>query len=263
MEIFFIGMLILVVFAVRVSGILSPSHEYNLGNAPRYFRSFPEQSRMYLRQHSDYYNKLDAKNKSRFEKRVKRFIDVKEFIPRGIKVTEEMKVLVAASAIQIGFGYPRVYFSYFKRILIYPDDYYSRITRKYHQGEVNTRFGMVVLSWKNLKYGVLDKNDGRHLGLHEMAHVLKLENRIRNDEYGFIKNSAWKEYVEVRDRDMQLAKSRDTNFLRDSAYRNVHEFFAVSVESFFERTEDLKKEKPELYHVMTKVLNQDPLVLWN
>ncbi len=35
-------------------------------------------------------------------------------------------------------------------------------------------------------------------------------------------------------------------------------FFAVAVENFFERSEQFKVEIPELYSVLTKLLNQDP-----
>ena len=85
----------------------------------------------------------------------------------------EMKTLIAASAIQITFGLPSVYFKRFYQILIYRDDYYSTITHHHHKGEVNTR-GFIVLSWKNPVMGYINNTDGRNLKLHEMAHALRL-----------------------------------------------------------------------------------------
>jgi len=49
------------------------------------------------------------------------------------------------------------------------------------------------------------------------------------------------------------------NLLGDYAGTNYHEFWAVSVEVFFENPVRLKHELPELYKAMTKVLNQNPL----
>ncbi|MFZ6013111.1 MAG: zinc-dependent peptidase [Bacteroidota bacterium] len=49
------------------------------------------------------------------------------------------------------------------------------------------------------------------------------------------------------------------NFFRPYACTNVHEFFAVSVENFFERPAQFKNELPELYDILTQLLKQDPL----
>ena len=90
-----------------------------------------------------------------------------------------MKALIAGSAIQLTFGYPDVDFGHFWRILIYPDNYYSTITHRYHKGEVNIK-GIIVLSWKSFKEGFADSTDGRNLGFHEMAHALRLINIVEN-----------------------------------------------------------------------------------
>ena len=42
---------------------------------------------------------------------------------------------------------------------------------------------------------------------------------------------------------------------------NLEEFFAVSVESFFERPVAFKKNMPELYACMCNLLNQDTFLL--
>ena len=114
------------------------------------------------------------------------FISTKDFIPRKrSRVTWEMKVLIEASAIRITFGFPRVDLSYFKFILIYPEQFYSSINKQYHKGEVNPAAKTIVLGWKDFVEGYLE-NDGRNLGLHEMAHALRLENRVMNHEYNFL-----------------------------------------------------------------------------
>jgi len=139
-----------------------------------------------LEKHLSYYQKLPLDKKKVFEKRVQKFIDLKDFIPREMReVTDEMKSLISGSAIQLTFGLPGVYFSHFSRILVYPDAYYSKIRDDYHQGEVNLK-GIIVISWKNFAKGYIDRRDGRNLGLHEMAHALRLENAITNNEYNFL-----------------------------------------------------------------------------
>lgn len=194
-----------------------------------------------------------------FEKRVRRFIKLKEFIPRGgIKeVTEPMKVLVAGAAVQLTFGYPGVYFAHFWRILIYPDNYYSNITQRYHQGEVSER-GIIVLSWRNFMEGLQDPTDGRNLALHEMAHALQLEDMITNEEYNFFDKQATTAFEKLAAEEIARMRQGEESFFRAYAATNMHEFFAVSVELFFEKPEELRLANGRLYASLVRLLKVDP-----
>ena len=213
-----------------------------------------------LEQKFSYYNHLNAQDKLIFEKRVQKFINVKEFVPRGgIKtITPEMKALIAASAIQLTFGYPSIYFMHFWKIILYKTDYYSNITQKYHQGEVNTR-GYIILSWVNFVRGYDESTSGRNLGLHELAHAMKIENAIRNDEYNFIDENYLKSFYRLSKYEMNKIRSEGSPFFRAYAGANVHEFFAVVVENFFERPHEFHQYNKDLYLVTTQLLKQDPL----
>lgn len=207
-----------------------------------------------------YYHTLDADNKLHFEKRVQKFIDIKRFEPRGVftEVTDEMAVLIAASAIQLTFGYPGVYFKHFWRILVYPENYYSKITQHYHKGEVNSK-GFIVLSWENFLKGYMDTSDGINLALHEMAHALRLENSIKNDEYQFIDHIALKEFDRLGKIETVKIHNGSADFFRVYATENPDEFFSIAIENFFERSAAFKAHNHELYIATAKVLRQDPL----
>lgn len=206
-----------------------------------------------------YYQKLNDKDKLLFERRVQKFINMKQFIPRqGLKITPEVIALIAGSAIQITFGYPGIYFKHFSRILIYSDQYYSSITKKYHNGEVNTG-GIIVLSWKNFVSGYLDPTDGRNLGLHEMAHALRIENDIRNNEYDFINPDLFKTFDEEARKEIAKIKMGQKTIFREYGITNNQEFFAVAVECFFEKPKDFVKSAPKLYYIMALILKQDLL----
>lgn len=209
-----------------------------------------------------YYKQLDQANQKRFETRVQAFIDSKKFIPRGIpSVTDEMKALIAGSAVQLTFGFKHLNFAHFSRILVYPNDYYSLITRKYHQGEVNPR-GLIVLSWRSFEHGYKDEKDGRNLALHEMAHALRLENAIHNEEFDFIPRPELKHFDTLALAEIKSMKKGKSDFFRQYAAVNLHEFFAVAIENFFERSSEFLEEKPELYLALGALLNQDPLRLF-
>lgn len=206
-----------------------------------------------------YYNALQLKQQKEFEKRVARFILQKSFIARGngFEVTLPMQVKIAASAVQLTFGLGPLYLSHFKAILIYPDKYYSTIYKRYHCGEVNMR-GLIVLSWSDFESGYHNYTDGFNLGLHEMAHALHLENAIRNNEYNFLDSQHLQVWNTVAHREMEKLRLVPVGFLRRQACDDEHEFFAVCVESFFERPHDFRKVNPDVYEALSLVLQQDP-----
>ncbi|HLF33846.1 MAG TPA: zinc-dependent peptidase [Cyclobacteriaceae bacterium] len=207
-----------------------------------------------------YYQILSEQNKKLFEKRVRKFIDMKKFFYRGDggMVTLEMEALIAASAIQLTFGLPGVYFIHFRKIIIYPDDYYSAIYRRYHKGEVNQGLGIIILSWKNFLEGYTNASDGINLGIHEMSHALHLENKILNREYNFLNASVLEQWEKAADKELSKIQEGKSDFFRRYGGLNEFEFFAVAVENFFERPVVFYRYNREMYGLLSKLLNQDP-----
>ncbi|MBL0742240.1 zinc-dependent peptidase [Chryseolinea lacunae] len=223
----------------------------------------PKKVKDILQKYFTFYQQLPANKQAFFARKVCAFIYAKRFIPRSVDaVTIECKVLIAASAVQLTMGLPNIYLQHFTRILVYPNDYYSGITRRYHKGEVNPRFGIIVLSWQSFIDGYINPTDSLNLGLHEMAHALRLENIIRNDEYNFFDATQLATF-DAYAKDICRNMNNGTQpFFRAYACTDEHEFFAVAVENFFERPRQFQETWPDLYAVLSKLLNQDPLTLF-
>lgn len=216
--------------------------------------------RQILQAHFAYYRALSATDRARFVSRVAQFISLKSFIPRMFKVvTPEMKVLISAAAVQLTFGLPEICLQHFRRIIIYPDAYYSTVNKQMHKGEVNPQAGAIVLSWKNFLSGYANPDDAYNLGLHEMAHALELENLIENREYAFFPEEAWADFRQEALQISEGIKSGQHDFFRNYAGTNEKEFFAVAVENFFERAGAFQQRFPQLYSILVLLLNQDPL----
>ena len=215
----------------------------------------------YLNKNFSFYQLLPQKSKEIFSKKVARFMSSKRFIPRDIPaVTPEMKLLISASAIQLTFGFPRVNLSYFQNILVYPDAYYSPINGVHHRGEVNPRFKAIVLSWRYFLEGYLQK-DGRNLGLHEMAHALRIENKVKNEEYNFLDPVILQEWeLRAKHTMIEIAEGRE-DFFREYGATNNEEFFAVAVENYFERPILFREKHPLTYQTLCRLLRQDPASL--
>lgn len=185
----------------------------------------------------------------------------KKFIPREMNhVSMEMKVLISASAIQLTFGFPNVNLRWFRNILVYPDTFYSHANKARHKGEVNPRAKAIVLSWKYFVEGYLQK-DGRNLGLHEMAHALRLENRITNQEFDFLDAEILHEWEIRAERTIQEIRNGTEYFFREYGATNNEEFFAVAVENFFERSKLFLEKHPKTYQTLCRLLKQDPALL--
>lgn len=220
------------------------------------------ETQKYLLSYFKYYQYLTYQEKSNFEKKVQRFVNTKNFVQRGKlnEVTYETKVLVAATAIQISFGLKSFRFRHFKRILLYPDSYYSKIRQQFHYGEVHPA-GIVVLSVRRFLKDLLKDSDGINLGLHEFAHALYIENKMLSVENRFLNQIALDEFAEIGKEEMVRIKNGESELFRPYGANNLFEFFSVSVELFFEKSIELHDHSPKVYSSLTKILNQDPVLI--
>ncbi|PRY86725.1 zinc-dependent peptidase [Mongoliibacter ruber] len=211
-----------------------------------------------------YYKNLNQEHRKDFVSRLEWFIAEKEFVPRGdLKtVTPEMKLLISATAIMVTFGFKGVFLRHFRKILIYPNSYYSSINQQYHYGEVNPKLGMIVLSWEKFVEGFMHSQSGVNLGIHEMAHAMKLENQIHyNRESNFFNPHRWEVYAKEAKQEQNKILKGESDIFRASAGKNMHEFFAVALEVFFEKPLEFSTYNPKLYKSLVYLLKQDPLAL--
>jgi Mlc titration factor MtfA (ptsG expression regulator) len=200
---------------------------------------------------------LSLEHKNKFKKRVQKFIHSKDFEGRKeLIVTDEMKVLVAAIALQLTFGFKKHYnYDYFYKIILYPERYLSRHTGLMHTGEMNTS-GILVFSWKDFYEGIKTDNDSKNVGLHEFAHALDFmaKAQLGVDDYFYYTIEKIKVFARH-----YIQKQPEQPFFRNYATTNSMEFFAVATEYFFEAPAEFRKAMPELYNLYTIALRQSPL----
>lgn len=214
-----------------------------------------------LKKLSPYYNNLSPEGKKKFVKRIVMIIFKKTIVGyHDLKVTKEMAILVMAAQVQLTFGLKRFSLPHFKKIILYPDKFYSKYFGQHLQGLTSGR-GFVTLSWAASLDGIKDPKDNLNLMLHEYAHALKLNNQFakRSDKDAVFANSYEQHEHKASTIFEQLASRGKHYYLRDYAFTNEDEFFAVCVEHFFETPEVFKKELPALYRIMCDTLNQNPL----
>lgn len=225
-------------------------------------RKLSQEDLTYLEKYFSFFNRLNPQHKKEFLEKLEMVLSTKKFIPRGglLEVTAEMELLISATIAMVTFGWKRLRLAHFHTILVYPNAYYSTSNKTYHRGEVNPKFGLIVISWRCFVEGLLDENDGVNLGIHEIAHALKLANQIDTDGEKEFEPQAWKTYKTLVPEEIEKVKSGENTLFRENAALNEHEFFAVALENFFERPWEFFRSRQELYLALVRLMKLDPRV---
>ena len=228
-------------------------------HVPFFLRKLNDSKRSVLKQKFRFYNKLTPKYQRIFEHRVASFIKDKDFIGRsGLEVTDEMKVLISATAVMLTFGFRDFYIGLLDRIFIYPSEFYSRAREEFHKGEFNPQLRTLVLSWKDFRKGFENYHDNINLGIHEFAHAIHLNSMNERDVSSTIFADSFKELTDLLTNQKQLRKALiESKYFRDYAYTNQFEFLAVVIETFIESPNELKSQFPEVYNKTRQMLNFD------
>lgn len=174
----------------------------------------------------------------------------------GLTVTEEMKWRIAATAVQITFGFRNFSLSHYHTIKVFPETFYSKMHNRYLKGGASTS-GTLYFSWTDFVAGFDDPSDRYNLGLHEMAHALRLQLLHGTDfDQKFANYSD--HWEDIARPEFESMSHKESSFLRSYAAVNMEEFFAICVEHFFEVPSEFKKQLPDIYNHLCYLLNQDP-----
>ena len=219
---------------------------------------FPEAWRVLLRQWCDHYNRLPGDLRARFEDDVRVFLAEKPITGVGVEVIDELRLLVAASAVTLSLGWPAYDWEQLNEALLYPDDF----DRDYEFGADDLSgqahpWGTVILSVPALCQSFRDPDDAYHVGFHEFAHLLDLEQtHFDGIPHGFGDDAA-RRWVEVRERELPRML-RGESVLDEYGAHDPVEFLAVAVEAFFETALALRRNHGDLYELLVTFFRQDP-----
>lgn len=209
----------------------------------------------------NFYKYLNQDGRDLFIARVQEFMMSKLWLGfNDFELKQEHRLLISACGVQLTFGLKEFTLSHIERIYIAPEIFYSRLIGKDVKGL--TVPNAIYLSWEDCKKGMDVNDDALNLCLHEFAHALEIGIQLENADTNFNYDQYLEGWEDVRDKafeELNRNDETDKDFLRDYARTNRHEFFAVSVEYFFERSAAFKNKDPELYLGLCRLLNLNPL----
>jgi MtfA peptidase len=205
-----------------------------------------------------YFNALGMAEQRRFLARHKKFMRSKIFKIHTYNGFKEMPILISATAIQLSFGLDEFMLPFYQYIHIFPQEFLGmHPTMRFLEGNVSGN--SINISWKHYLEGYEKKNDGQNLGLHEMAHAYYSQNFTFDGEKDKCFINGFSSYNSCGNKIFEAEKIQSGNLFSDYALKNFQEFWAESVEIFFERPSDMKMQYEELYESMSLLLNQTPV----
>lgn len=221
------------------------------------------QWKSFLNQQVSFYRQLSAQDQNLFDQRLQLFLQTTEIVAYGTEVSDEDRLLVAASAIIPVWAFPKWHYFNLKRVILLPgafnDGFATQQPDSVMQGIVGTgpMKDKMVLSKPALHYGFSNDRDKRNVGIHEFAHLIDMAD---GDGDGFperLKEYAFSiPWFELARKKINAIEKKRTNIHSYGATNSI-EFFAVATEYFFERPKMLQSKHPELYESLKAFYHQD------
>ncbi len=211
-----------------------------------------------LKKRFPYFNALGIAEQKRFLVRHKKFMRSKIFKIHTYNGFKEMPILISATAIQLSFGLEEYLLPYYQYIHIFPQEFLGlHPTMRFLEGNVSGN--SINISWKHYLEGYAKTSDGQNLGLHEMAHAYYAQNFSFEGKKDKSFINGFSSYNNCGNKIFEQEKIQNGNLFSDYALKNFQEFWAESVEIFFERPMEMKEQYGELYESISLLLNQKPV----
>ena len=238
-------------------------------------RPLPKEWLEIIRRNIAFFSRLSASNQAELLGHIQVFLAEKRFEGcADLELTDEIRVTITAEACLLLLHRETDYFPSLLTILVYPSTYMVEEKRPIEEhiweegtvtrlGETGRRMGSLVLSWDAVKAGAADPSNGKNVVLHEFAHQLDYENYAADGVPGLATREqqlAWSEVMSSEFASLRAADETGIPTLLDTyGATNPAEFFAVSVEAFFEQPRALRARHPKLYAELRKYFKQDPV----
>jgi len=200
-----------------------------------------------------YYQKLSKSEKKLFEDRIHHFLVNKNFVSNDLEVTEEMKVLISATAIQILFGLDPYYLSSFNTI---------QLTLEEPKTAVSEKDKKVIICWPEFKAGIDNNTDGYNPGLKILSLAFNIEQQLSKYSAKMFNQHRFKELNQLYKNQAEKYIASGKSKYKDYKQVDRSEYFAVAIEYFFERPEHFYANQPEMYIALAKLLRQDSLGMY-
>ena len=238
--------------------------------------AFPATWRKILQRRVPLVRRLPAHLQMQLKKNMQVFIAEKSFLGcAGLRITEEMRVVIAAQACLLILNRATDYFANVRQVLVYPGAFFvNRTSMDYAGVQRENRHalageswsqGQVILSWQDTMEGAAVPDDGRNVVIHEFAHQLDQENgaargapppTLGDTQYDARR---WSQVFQAAYAQLQSEVDNGVQgLINHYGAQDPAEFFAVVSEVFFEQPYELAVQYPAVYSELRGYYKVDP-----
>lgn len=227
---------------------------------------FPKEWRAWLSEQMAHYPLLTSGERTRLENDARVLIAEKTWEGcDGLKVTEMMKLTVAAQAALLLLGLEHDYFSRVASIVLFPSAFELPAESWQERGGLAlgraVDYGTVFLSWETVLTETRDPACGHNLVIHEFAHQLDFLDGYTNgapDLRSREQTQRWHRIMQGSFQRLRRALQQgQRTFLGNYAATNPTEFFSVVSEKFFSQPVELRQNHPELFDILAEFYRVD------
>ncbi len=216
--------------------------------------------RTVLQQKVAFYRQLDLEEQEQFIERVAYFLGTTSISPeKGAQVTNDDRVLVAASATIPLFHFRHWSYENLDEVLIYPGTFNEKydidapdrlVLGMVGDGVMNRK---MILSLASLRAGFSAHPSAGNTAIHEFVHLIdKADGDIDGVPNYLIPDELVRPWLQAMHKTMEAIR-KDRSDIRDYAATNEAEFLAVVSEYFFQKPRQLEQDHPELYELLNEI----------
>jgi len=229
---------------------------------------FPEEWRIWLAEHMAHYRLLSSAERARLQDDARVMIAEKTWEGcDGLKVTDMMKLTVAAEAALLLLGLDHDHFNRVLSIVLFPTAFEMPAESWEERGRFALGraldYGTVFLSWDTVLTEAGSPASGHNLVIHEFAHQLDFLDGFTNGTPALRSREQTQRWLRVMQATFQRLRRAlqqgQRTFLGSYAASNSTEFFAVASEKFFSLPVELRQNHPELFDILGEYYRVDPL----
>lgn len=238
--------------------------------------SFPESWRLLLSERMAHWRYLDDSERSRLEDLIRVFLAEKRFEGAGgFRVTDDVRLTIAAGACLLLLGLDHHLYRDVTTVIVYPSTMERPGPRASPLlagavaespvplvGEARMH-GPVMIVWDAARAQARHPERGHNVVYHEFAHKIDMADGSADGTPRLHDAEQYERWVRVCSREFERVRAaaeagRHHGVLDDYAGVNPAEFFAVATEAFFDVPVTLRRDRSELYKVLSEFYRQDP-----
>ncbi len=218
------------------------------------------------------YRRLPLEDRRELHRHIQVLLDEKHYEgAAGFAVDDGVRLVIAAQAGILLLHRDTDYYPKLHSIIVYPSEYIAPIEDMDEYGLVvedeesrvgeSWTAGGLVLSWEDVRADLGDRFGAANVVLHEFAHQLDAESGSMNGcpPMDRALRGLWSDVLGAAFAAHCLAVDHGgTTVLDPYAAEDPAEFFAVSVETFFQRPRLLLGALPQIYDALHRYFRQDP-----